>query len=77
MNIEQGISFDIQKISILPLSSPPMHPNDLEELVSAGIISADTAEQIRRYYQSKKDGSDNRKCIYKWQPFGEVISFAR
>ncbi len=37
-----------------------MHTRDLEELVGAGIISADTAEQISRYYESKKDNSGNR-----------------
>jgi uncharacterized membrane protein len=33
---------------------------DLDDLVRAGIISSDTAEQISRYYQSKKDSSGNR-----------------
>lgn len=33
---------------------------DLDDLVRAGIISSDTAEQITRYYQSKKDSSGNR-----------------
>jgi uncharacterized membrane protein len=34
--------------------------NHLEELVRAGIITSDTAEQINRYYQSKKDSSGNK-----------------
>src|SRR5688572_16443774 len=55
--------FNIQNFTNLPLSTQSMHnplQRDLDDLVRAGIISSDTAEQINRYYQSKKDSSGNR-----------------